>query len=333
MEGTMNLVLRNSVSRSCVCMLVLMLGVPFGYVDAQQAWPTKPIRVIVPAPAGGLTDVVARTVGERLTEELGQPLIIENRGGAGGTIGAAVVAKATPDCHTILIHSSSHTVAAAAFTNLPYDPIKDLSPVIPLGSTANVLVVSSAKGYRTVRDLVAAAKAGPRLLSYAGGLGSAGHLSAERFRLSAGFEALHVPYRGAPQALPDVISGRVDFYFSPLLPALPLIGDGQLIALAVSTSQRTRGLPNVPTLAEAGVLNAEYEFWNAIFVPAQTPRLVVDRLYRSTERILNIPDVQRKLADFGNVPMNISSSEFEQRIRSEISANSLLVKATGLKLD
>src|SRR5262245_2238221 len=333
MEGTMNLVLRNSVSRSCVCMLVLMLGVPFGYVDAQQAWPTKPIRVIVPAPAGGLTDVVARTVGERLTEELGQPLIIENRGGAGGTIGAAVVAKATPDGHTILIHSSSHTVAAAAFTNLPYDPVKDLSPVIPLGSTANVLVVSSAKGYRTVRDLVAAAKAGPRLLSYAGGLGSAGHLSAERFRFSAGFEALHVPYRGAPQALPDVISGRVDFYFSPLLPALPLIGDGQLIALAVSTSTRARILHDVPTIAEAGYPNAEYEFWNGVFVPAQTPRSVIDSLHRATSSVLRIPDVQERLEKLGNVPMTMSSAEFEKHVKDEIAANLVLVKATGIKVE
>jgi len=303
-----------------------------GQAGAQQSWPTKPIRVIVPAPAGGLTDVIARTVGERLTEELGQPLIVENRAGAGGTLGTAVVAKATPDGHTILIHSSTYTVAAAAFTNLPYDPVKDLLGVIPLGSTASVLVVSSKKGYRTVHDLVAVAKGGSRL-SYAGGPGSAGHLAAERFRLSAGFEALHIPYRGAPQALPDVISGRVDFYFSPLLPAMPLLADGQLTALAVSTLQRTPNLPNVPTLGEAGFLNAEYDFWNAIFVPRQTPSSVVDRLYRTTQKVLSIPDVQQKLVALGNIPMNMSSWEFEERIKAEISANALIVKETGMKLD
>jgi tripartite-type tricarboxylate transporter receptor subunit TctC len=308
------------------------MGTPVSPAGAEPSWPTKPIRVIVPAPAGGLTDVVARTVGERLTEELGHPLIVENRAGAGGTIGTAAVAKAPPDGHTILIHSSTYTVAAAAFTNLPYDSVKDLSAVIPLGSTASVLVVSSKKGYRTVHDLVAAAKAGSRL-SYAGGPGSAGHLAAERFRLSAGFEALHIPYRGAPQALPDVISGRVDFYFSPLLPALPLLEDGQLTALAVSTLERAPNLPNVPTLAEAGFLNAEYEFWNAIFVPAQTPPFVAERLYRTTQKILSMSDVQQKLVALGNIPMNMSSSEFQQRIKAEISANLLLVKETGMKLD
>lgn len=315
-----------------ICALALVLGASARQAGAEPSWPTKPIRVIVPAPAGGLTDVVARTIGERLTEEFGHPLIVENRAGAGGTIGTAVVAKAPPDGHTILIHSSSYTVAAAAFTNLSYDPVKDLSAVIPLGSTASVLVVSSRKGYRTVRDLVAAAKAGSRL-SYAGGPGSAGHLAAERFRLSAGFEALHIPYRGAPQALPDVISGRVDFYFSPLLPALPLLTDGQLTALAVSTLQRTPSLPNVPTLAEAGFLNAEYEFWNAIFVPAQTPTSIADRLYRTTQKILSMSDVQQKLVALGNIPMNMSSLEFQQRIKAEISANELLVKAAGIKLD
>jgi tripartite-type tricarboxylate transporter receptor subunit TctC len=296
--------------------LVLVLSGLAGQSGAQQSWPTKPIRVIVPAPAGGLTDVVARTVTDRLTEELGQPLIVENRGGAGGTIGTAMVAKASPDGQTILIHSSSHTVAAAAFTHLPYDPIRDLLPVIPLGSTPSVLVVSSAKRYRTVHELVAAAKAGPRTLSFAGGPGSAGHLAAERFRLSAGFDAVHIPYRGAPQALPDVISGRVDFYFSPLLPALPLIADGQLTALAVSTSQRTSTLPDVPTIAEAGLLNAEYEFWNAIFVPAKTPAFIVDRLYKTTQKVLNAPDVQQKLAGFGTLPMPMSSIEFGELIKS-----------------
>ena len=329
----MTLIPRTGTSSRCIYALVLVLGGLAGQSSAQQSWPTKPIRVIVPAPAGGLTDVVARTVAEQLTDELGQPLIIENRGGAGGTIGTAIVAKANPDGHTILIHSSSHTVAAAAFTHLPYDPIRDLLAVIPLGSTPSVLVVSSAKRFRSARELVAAAKAGPGKLSYAGGPGSAGHLAAERFRLSAGFEAVHIPYRGAPQALPDVISGRVDFYFSPLLPALPLIADGQLTALAVSTSQRTPILPDVPTIAEAGFLNAEYEFWNAIFVPAKTPALIVDKLYKTTQKVLNVPDVQQKLAGFGNVPMTMSSTEFGELIKSEITANSVLVKATGIKVD
>jgi len=325
--------LRDRLLRSSTYVLVVVLSGFCGHALAQSSWPTKPIRVVVPAPPGGLTDVIARTVGDRLTQDLGQPLVIENQAGAAGTTGTGAVAKAVPDGHTLLVHSSSFTVTAAAFTNLPYDAVKDFSAVIPLGSTPSVLVVSSKKGYRTVHDLVAAAKASQHPMSYAGGLGSAGHLTAERFRLSAGFEALHIPYRGAPQALPDVVSGRVDFYFSPLLPALSLIQDGQLVALAVSTSKRVPTLQDVPTIAETGFRHVEYEFWNGMFVPARTPRDVIDRLYTTTSNVLRISAIQEKLAVLGNIPMNMSSSEFEKHVKDEIVANRILVKATGMKLD
>jgi tripartite-type tricarboxylate transporter receptor subunit TctC len=280
-----------------------------------------------------MTDVVARLVAERLSENLGEPVVVENRAGAGGTIGAAAVAKAEPDGYTILIHSSSLTVTAASFAKLPYDTAKDFTPVISLGSSASVLVVSPLKGYQSVRGLVAAAKSKPTSITYAGGLGSAGHLAAERFRYVAGFEGTHIPDRGAPQALTDVVAGRIDFYFSPLLPALPLISGGQLVALAVSTSKRAPSLPDVPTIEEAGFPNSEYEFWNGIFVPSRTPHNIVDRLYQDTARALKQPSLVDKLAGFGIDPIVISSADFATKVKNEISMNAALINVLGIKIN
>jgi tripartite-type tricarboxylate transporter receptor subunit TctC len=310
----------------------LVLIGPTGSAIA-QSWPTKPIRAIVPAQAGGLTDVVARLVGQSLSKQLGQALIVENRAGAAGTIGAAMVAKAEPDGHTVLIHSSSLTVTAASFAKLPYDVVRDFSAVISLGSSPQVLVVSPSKGYTTARELVAAAKFNPGSVTYAGGLGSAGHFAAERFRLSAGFDGVHVPDKGAPDALRDVVAGRIDFYFSPLLPALPLIRDGQLVALAVSSSRRAPTLPGVPTTEEVGFANSGYEFWNGIFVPARTPHAIVDKLYQETAKILQFPSVKDKLATFGIEVAEMSSAEFGAQVRSEIATNASIIDAIGLKVE
>jgi tripartite-type tricarboxylate transporter receptor subunit TctC len=282
-----------------------------------QPWPTRPIRAIVPAQAGGLTDVVARLVGESLSKQLGQAVIVENRAGAAGTIGTAIVAKAEPDGHTVLIHSSSLTVTSASFAKLPYEVVRDFSAVISLGSSPQVLVVSPSKGYRTARELVAAAKLNPGSMTYAGGLGSAGH----------------VPDKGAPDALRDVVAGRIDFYFSPLLPALPLIRDGQLLALAVSSAKRAATLPDVPTTQEVGFTNSEYEFWNGIFVPARTPRAIVDRLYQETAKILQFPGVKDKLATFGIELAGINSAEFGAQVRREIATNASIADAIGLKVE
>src|SRR4051812_38153220 len=201
-----------------------------------QAWPTRPIKAYIPFSAGSATDIIPRAVFDRVAAELGQPIIVENRGGAGGTIGVGTVVKADPDGYTILANSSAHTVAPAIIPNLPYDTAKDLSAVIALGQNANILVVSPAKGWRTMQDIVAAAKAKPGTFNYgSAGVGTATHVSAERFRQSAGFEATHVPYKGGPEALADVIGGRVDFYYCPISTALPLIRDGRIVALATST--------------------------------------------------------------------------------------------------
>ena len=188
------------------------------------AWPAKPLRATVAFTAGSATDIIARTLGERLWAQLGQPVVIENRPGASGTIGAAIVARAEPDGYTMLVNSSSHTVAPSTFASLPYDTARDLAGITPLANLPSVLVIAPSRGIRSVRDLVTAARARPGAMSFAsGGAGSAAQLNAERFRMSAGFDAVHVPYKGAPEALADIIGGRVDFYFCPIVPALPLV--------------------------------------------------------------------------------------------------------------
>src|SRR5206468_1557456 len=223
-----------------------------GSAFAQANWPTKPIRMIVPFTAGSVTDIIARTVAESMSKSLGQPVLIDNKAGAGGTIGAAQVAKSDPDGYTLLIHSSGHALNPAIYPNLPYDTTKDLTGVTPLASVPNVLVVSPSRGWKSVADLIAAAKAKPGQLNYASaGIGSATHMNAEKFKLRAGIDAVHVPFKGTPEAMTDVIGGRDDFFFAPMSGALPMVRDGKLQALAVSTATRSPALPNVPTTVEA----------------------------------------------------------------------------------
>lgn len=298
-----------------------------------QSWPSKPIKVIVPFTAGSTTDIIARAVTDKLAASLGQPVVVENRGGAGGTVGAGVAAKADPDGYTILIHSSSHTVNPATYENLPFDTLRDFAGVMPLASLPNVMVVSPAKGYKSVKDVVDAAKAKPGALNYASaGAGSATHLNAEKFRIGAGIVATHVPFKGSPEALTDVMGGRVDYYFSPVAPALQLIRENKLAALAVGTPKRSSVLPDVPTTAEAGVAGAEYSFWIGMLVPAKTPRPIIERLYAETQAALASPEVRDRLAKLGAEPMPMTSEQFDAQIRSEIAANSALVKSANIKI-
>jgi tripartite-type tricarboxylate transporter receptor subunit TctC len=296
-----------------------------------QAWPAKPIRAVVPFTAGSATDIIARTVFELLPERLGQAIIVENRTGAGGTIGATIVAKADPDGYTILVNSSSHTVTPSLYPNTPYDTVRDFSGVIPLGSLSNVLVVSPSKRYENLHELVAVARAKPGAITYASaGVGSATHFSAERLRLSADFEGVHVPFRGATEAQTEVMTGRIDFYCAALTSALPLIRDGKLLPLAVSTPQRAAALPNVPTTLEAGFANSDYTFWVAVFVPAKTPGAIVETLRRQTSKILQLANVREKLATLGVDPMPMNPAEFDMRLNAEIAANAAVIKAANI---
>ena len=312
-----------------LCALVLAL-VSIDHASA-QVWPSKLIRAIVPYTAGGAIDIVWRTVAQQLSAQLGQPIVIESRPGAGGVIGTAAVAKADPDGHTILLTASSHTISPWANANLPYDTVNDLARITPLANLPNVLVVAPSANIRSAQALVAAARAKAGGLNYAsGGGGSATHLNAEHFRSSAGFEGVHIPFKGGPEALAEVMNGRIDFVFSPILPSLPFIREGKAIALGVSTAKRASALPDVPTTIEAGFANSDYNFWIGMFVPARTPRDIVDKLHQETVKVLQSPEFQAKLANFGADPMLMRPGEFDACIRNEIAANEALVKAAGL---
>jgi tripartite-type tricarboxylate transporter receptor subunit TctC len=303
-----------------------------GATASAQTWPTRPIKAYIPFSAGSATDVIPRAVFDRVAAELGQPIVIENRGGAGGTIGVGAVVKADPDGYTILANSSAHTVAPAIIDNMPYDTAKDLSAVVSLGKNANILVVSPAKGWKTAADLVATAKAKPGSINYgSAGVGTATHISAERFRQAAGIEATHVPYKGGPEALADIIGGRVDFYYCPISTALPLIRDGRIVALVASTPTRATALPNVPTSLEAGFANSDYTVWYGVFMPVKTPRAVLERFREATLKVTQTPAMQQKLAELAVDPMPMTSAEFDRLVNEEIAANVKLIKESGVK--
>jgi tripartite-type tricarboxylate transporter receptor subunit TctC len=300
---------------------------------ASQTFPTKALRVIVPFTAGSGTDITARTVSERLAVQLGHPVVVENRPGAGGTIGQALVAKADPDGYTILMHSSSQTVTPSTYPSLPFDTLRDFSGITMLANIPNILVVAPGRGFKSVQELVAAAKAKPGSLNYASaGMGSATHLNAERFKLGAGIDAVHVPYKGTPEAITDLLAGRVDYYFCPVVNALPLVKEGRVTALAAGSSQRSSGMSELPTTVEAGVPNSAYNFWVGMFVPSKTPRDVVARLHAETVKALQSPEAKDRYAKLGAELQIFSPEQFDQYLRDEVAANAVLVKAAGIKV-
>ena len=311
---------------------VLAATLVAGSALAQGAWPTKPIRMIVPFTAGSATDIIGRTVADAMSKSLGQPVVIENKPGAGGTIGAAQVAKSEPDGYTVLVHSSGHALNPAIYSNLPYDTLKDLSGVTPLAAVPNVLVVSPTRGWKSVADLVAAAKAKPGAMNYASaGTGSATHMNGEKFKLRAGIEAQHVPFKGTPEAMTDVIGGRDDWFFAPLSPALPLIKDGKLQALAVSSPQRSPALPNVPTTIEAGIPDSDYILWVGMIVPSATPAAVVKRLNEEAIKAINTPEVKQRLATLGADAFTMEPAAFNAYIKTEVESAAAIARSANLK--
>lgn len=296
-----------------------------------QSWPARPITAVVPLAAGNAIDVVGRIVLDQMSRQLDQPIVVENRVGAGGTIGAATVAKAAPDGYTILVHSSSIAIAPSLYSKLPYDTTGDLAAVIPFGIQPSVLVTTPKKGFKTVADLVAAAKAKPGVLNYASaGSGSTSHLAALRMLAGAGLQMHHVPYRGPVDAITGLLAGEIDVYFLPLSAALPYLKEGSLTALAVSTSKRAAALPEVPTTLEAGLPDSAYEFWIGLFVPSKTPANVTERLYEEAQKALRLPEVQEKLRIVGMEPMPLDRTQFGTRLRTEIDDVGKLVKAAGI---
>ena len=297
-----------------------------------QVWPSRPIRAMVPFAAGSSLDIVGRLVMDPLSTQLGQPIVIENRGGAGGTIGSALVAKSEGDGYYLLIQASAHSAAPAAYSNIGYDVAKDFIAVIPFGTLPNVTVVSPESGIKTLKDLVAKAKSGQ--ITYASaGVGSATHWAAERIRVAGGFQGVHVPFRGGPDALTEVMAGRVDFTAMGMSSALPLIKSGKLTPIAVSTTKRSSALPDVPTTVEAGLPDSDYTYWMGLFVPAKTPPEIVTRLRTEAEKALKNPNVIEKFAAQGIEPMPLSMADFNALIKKEIDSNIALVKAAGLKFN
>jgi tripartite-type tricarboxylate transporter receptor subunit TctC len=300
---------------------------------AQAGYPSKPVRVFVPFAAGSTTDIIARAIADKMSQSMGQQLVIENRAGASGTIGQAAVAQAAPDGYTIMIHSSSHTVSPSTFAKLPFDTVTDFAGVTPISSTPNVLVISPSKNIKTLQELLAAARAKPGSMNYASaGQGSATHLNAEKFKLAAKIEATNIPFKGSAEDVTEVMAGRVDYYFSPIAPVIGQIRNGQLIPLAVGSPKRASALPNVPTTAEAGVPGSEFNFWIGMFVPGKTPREIVNRLNDEVVKALGTPEVKERFAALGADAWTLKPEQFDAYIRDEIKSNAVLVKAAGLEV-
>ncbi|RYF80537.1 MAG: tripartite tricarboxylate transporter substrate binding protein [Comamonadaceae bacterium] len=299
---------------------------------AQDGYPNKPIRVVVPFAAGSTTDIIARAIADKMGQSMGQTLVVDNRGGASGTIGQQAVATAAPDGYTIMIHSSSHTVSPSTFAKLPFDTLADFAPVTPISSTPNVLVISPSKNIKTVQDLVARAKANPGTLNFASaGQGSATHLNAEKFKMAAKIDATNIPFKGSGEAVSEVLSGRVDYYFSPISPVIGQIKDGQLLALAVGSPKRASALPDVPTTTEAGVPGSEFNFWIGMMAPAKTPKAIVNRLHDEVVKALATPEVKERFLKLGADAWTLKPEQFDAYIRDEIKSNAALVKAAGLQ--
>jgi len=313
--------------------LVLICVVALGTTQAHaQSYPNKPIRFVVAFTAGSATDIIARAVGDVMSTSLGQQIIIENKPGAGGTIAAGQVAKTDADGYTFLVHSSGHALNPFIYNNLPYDTLKDLKGVATLGATPNVLVVSPSKPWKTAADLVAAAKAKPGELNFASaGVGSATHLNAEKFNLAANIQALHVPYKGTPEANSDVIGGRADWFFSPLGSVLSLVQSGKLKALAVSTPKRTSLLPNVPTTLEAGIPDSDYVLWVGLLAPSGVPTDIVKRMNDEVAKALQTKEVKERFAKLGAEPLIMTPEAFNTYIRNEMVVAYRISKAANLK--
>jgi tripartite-type tricarboxylate transporter receptor subunit TctC len=312
--------------------LVTVLTVLAASHALAQGYPSKPIRFVVPFSAGSATDIVARTVGDAMSKSMGQPIVIDNKLGAGGTIAAAQVAHSEPDGYTVFIPSSGHVLNPALYANLGYDTLKDLSGVTTLAAIPNVLVVNPAKGWKTQADLIAAVKAQPGKYNYASaGIGSGTHMNAEIFRLQAGIDALHVPYKGTPDAMSNVIGGSNDWFFAPLAAALPLIKGGKLQALSVSTKTRASTLPQVPTSIEAGLPDSDYTLWVGMIVPSATPAAIVQKLHDEALKALTNPEIRERLTKLGADPFPMSPDAFNAYIKSEMEVAARIVKAANLK--
>jgi tripartite-type tricarboxylate transporter receptor subunit TctC len=300
-----------------------------------QSYPAKPIRLVVPYPAGGPLDTVARLLGQKVSESVKQPVIVDNKPGAGGNIGADSVAKAAPDGHTLLMGAvATHAINPTLYASMPYDAIRDFQPVTQVASTPNVLIVNNTVRATSVREFIAYAKANPGKLNFgSGSTGSAGHLAGELFKAMAGVDMTHVPYKGAAPAMQDLIGGQVQLMFDNFASANTQVKAGKVKALAVTTAKRSALAPDLPTIAESGLAGFDINTWFGIFAPAGTPREVVERLHAEFTRALAMPDVRERLTNLGAEPVGNRPEEFAAYIKAEGEKYARVIKASGAKAD
>ncbi|MGH8635138.1 MAG: tripartite tricarboxylate transporter substrate binding protein [Burkholderiales bacterium] len=299
-----------------------------------QKYPSKPIRMIVPFTAGSQADLFARMIAPKMAENWRQQVVVDNRPSAGGIVAGSIIAGAAPDGYTLLLTSSAYAVSAAIYSKLPYDPLKDLYGVAKFVSGPLVLVVSPKLGVNSVKELIALAKSKPGQLSFgSAGIGSGTHMGGEQFKYVAGINVVHVPYRGTPEALIDTMTGRIQYWFSPLGPALPFVADKRLLALAVSTAQRSPLFPDVPTVAEVALPGFDYDTWYGVFVPARTPRPVVNQLNQELARIVSLPDVKERMELQGAIIKTTTPEEFAELLLADIATFKRVAKAANIRID
>jgi tripartite-type tricarboxylate transporter receptor subunit TctC len=312
----------------------LILAAVFAAFSAASfaQYPNKPVHAIISFTPGSSTDIVGRVVMAKLSEYWGQPVIADNRAGAGGSIGTAAVARSAPDGYTLLIDSTGHTVTPAIYASLPYDTLKDFVDISPLAMQPNVLVVSAESRFKTLMDIVNEARAKPGAINFgSAGVGSGTHLNLERFVAAAKIKVTHIPFKGTPEVVTNILSGGVDCYWAPISAALSQIKGGKLRALAVSTSKRNSALPDVPTTGEAGISGADSPLWFGLWAPAGTPPEIVQKISTDVRRALADPGVREKLQNLGNDVMEMSPAEFAKFVREELETYAVIIKNAGIK--
>lgn len=297
-----------------------------------QAYPNKTIRLIATSSPGSPVDLFARAISEPLAKAFAQSVVIDNRVGAGGTLAAGIALQAEADGHVALVNTSAQVVAPFMYKQLPFDMLRDFAAVAPLAIQPNVLVVSPQHQWKSVQELIAAAKAKPKGLSYGtGGSGTGTHMNAERFRLRAGIDAVQVPYKGSPEALVDVIAGRIDWSFLPLSTALAHMSDGRIRALALSGERRSPKLPDLPTVAESGLTDSDFPFWVGVFVASKTPRPVIQRLHAEIAKAIALPEVRKRIDNLGAEPMVMTQAEFDRYVRAQADIAAAIIKAANIQ--
>jgi tripartite-type tricarboxylate transporter receptor subunit TctC len=335
MRGAMNLPFKRHSVKSIISAIAAVILIALSSACFAQGYPNKPVKYVVPYPPGGPLDTVARLLGQKVSERIGQPVIVENKPGAGGNIGADAVAKSPADGYTILMGAvATHAINPTLYRSIPYDPIRDFTPITLIGVTPNVLVVNSALPVKDVKEFIAYAKANPGKLNFgSGSSGSAGHLAGELFKSMAGIDMAHIPYKGAAPGMQDLIAGQIQLMFDNMASALPQVKGGKIRAIAVTTPRRSIYAPDLPTVAESGLPGFDVSTWFGLFAPANTPKEVVARLHDEFVRALALPDVKEKMANLGIEPVGDKPEEFAAYIKAEAAKYGDVIRKSGAKVD